>query len=75
MPRPNDEFDDSFFEYVAEMAERAHGLERVLQWIKDNCGAVCEDFTECTHVACNSSCSAWLAADCALKGLYDVPNV
>lgn len=75
MVRPKDEYDDAFFNYVGDMAERAHGLERMLTYIRDNFGQVCEEFAyTCQHASCNSSCAAWLIADAALKGRYALPG-
>ena len=43
-----------------------------LKEIKDNYGQVCPEFELCKHDSCQSSVSAWMAADKALK---DVKNV
>lgn len=74
MPRPEDEYDDAFFAYVGEMAARAQGLERVLSYIRDHLGQVCENFEVCQHTSCNAACSSWLLADAALKGHYSLPG-
>lgn len=74
MGTPKDEYDDAFFAYVAEMAARAHGLERMLAYIRDNLGQVCAEFEGCRHASCNASCTSWLVADAALNGNYDLPG-
>jgi len=43
-------------------------LRAALQRIKAECGRVCANFELCAHVACQSSVTAWMIADAALKG-------
>ncbi len=56
------------------MSESLHDLSTTidryrdaLERIKNTEGKVCDEFTVCSHRACNSSYSAWAIADEALN--------
>lgn len=53
---------------VRDAEELAATYQKALERIKEQEGKVCQNFTECTHRACNSSYSAWAIADAALGG-------
>lgn len=50
----------------AAEAERDR-LRAALEQIRDRYGAVCEEYTTCTHPACESSYGAWATADEATR--------
>lgn len=60
-------------EHDGAAAER-DAFKKALTWIKDNLGAVCEEFEICNHRSCDDSCSAWMVANEFLKGNYELPE-
>lgn len=46
--------------------------ERTLQGIHAHCGAICDNFMECTHATCNSSAYARIAAGDALMDGFEI---
>lgn len=46
---------------------------KALTFIRDNEGKVCSEYETCSHVACNSSYSAWVTSDEAIKTVEGNP--
>lgn len=51
----------------SRMRDERDALREALVEIKEHYGKVCDNFELCTHAACRSSVSSWMAADAALR--------